>query len=65
MQVVGNVYDTEYGSAPPDTRCFIAWMHVPSFQVGGRFVSLTSVASRKGFFSQKKVFRAVIQPDRM
>lgn len=65
MQVVGNVYDTEYGSLAIDTRCFISLDAVPSFQVGGRVVSLTSVASRKGFFSQKKVFRAVIQPDRI
>jgi HlyD family secretion protein len=65
MQVVGNVYDTEYGALAIDTRCVISLDAVPNFQVGGQIVSLTSVASRKGFFSQKKVFQAVIQPDRI
>jgi HlyD family secretion protein len=65
MQVVGNVYDTEYGALAIDARCVISLDAVPNFQVGGKIVSLTSVASRKGFFSQKKVFQAVIQPDRI
>jgi len=65
MQVVGYVYDTEYGSLALETRCNISLDALPEFQAGGKIVSLTSVASRKGFASQKKVFQAVIQPDRV
>lgn len=65
MQVVGYVYDTEYSSLASDVRCSISLDALPSFQVGGRIISLTSVAGRKGFASQKKVFQAVIQPDKI
>ncbi len=65
MQVVGYVYDTEYGSILRDTRCIITLDALPGYQVAGRVVSLTSVASRKGFATQKKVFQAVIQPDKV
>jgi HlyD family secretion protein len=65
MQVVGNVYDTEYGSLAQDMRCTISLDAIPNYQVGGRIASLTSVASRKGFFSQKKVFQAVVQLDKI
>lgn len=65
MQVVGNVYDTEYGSLAVGMRCMISLDAVPDFQVGGKIASLTSVAGRKGFFSQKKVFQAVVEPDRI
>jgi hypothetical protein len=65
MQVVGYVYDTEYGSLALDMRCAISLDALPDFKVEGKIISLTSVASRKGFASQKKVFQAVIQPDRV
>ncbi len=65
MQVVGYVYDTEYGSLAQDMRCTINFDALPDVQVDGRIVSLTSVASRKGFASQKKVFQAVVQPDKV
>jgi multidrug efflux pump subunit AcrA (membrane-fusion protein) len=65
MQVVGYVYDTEYSSLAPDMRCTISLDALPDFQVGGRIVSLTSVAGRKSFASKKKVFQAVIQPDKI
>jgi multidrug efflux pump subunit AcrA (membrane-fusion protein) len=64
MQVVGYVFDTEYGSLAPDMRCNINFDALPDFQIDGRIVSLTSVAGRKGFTSQKKVFQAVIQLDK-
>jgi HlyD family secretion protein len=65
MQVVGYVYDTEYGLLARDMRCTIMLDALPGFRAEGRIVSLTSVASRKGFASQKKVFQAVIKPDRV
>jgi hypothetical protein len=46
-------------------RCSITLDALPGFKVDGSVVSLTSVASRKGFATQKKVFQAVIQPDRV
>jgi multidrug efflux pump subunit AcrA (membrane-fusion protein) len=63
MQVIGFVYDTEYSSLARDMRCTITLDALPGFRVDGRIVSLTSVASRKGFATQKKVFQAVIKPD--
>jgi len=65
MQVIGYVYDTEYSSLAADMPCVISLDALPDFQVGGRIISLTSVASRKGFTTTKKVFQAVIQPDRV
>jgi HlyD family secretion protein len=65
MQVVGYVYDTEYGSLATDMRCTISFDSLTDTQIGGRIVSLTSVAGRKGFASQKKVFQAVVQPDKI
>lgn len=65
MQVIGYVYDTEYSSLLRDMRCIITLDALSGFKVDGRVMSLTSVASRKGFATQKKVFQAVIQPDRI
>jgi HlyD family secretion protein len=64
LQVVGYVYDTEYGSLAPDMACVVNFDALPDLKVGGRVLSLTSVAERKGFASQKKVFQAVIQLDK-
>jgi len=65
LQVVGYVYDTEYGSLAVDMRCVISFDAAPGVEVGGRVFSLTSVASRKNFSSSKKVFQAVVQPDKL
>jgi HlyD family secretion protein len=65
MQVVGYVYDTEYGSILRDARCSVSLDALPGYQVGGRIVSLTSVASRKGFTSEKKLFQTTIQLDKV
>ncbi len=63
MQVVGHVYDTEYGLLSPGMRTTITLDALPDFRMGGEIVSLTNVGTRKAFFSQKKVFQAIIRPD--
>jgi len=65
MQVIGYVYDTEYGSILRDARCTVTLDALPGYQVDGRIVSLTSVASRKGFTSDKKFFQTVVQLDKI
>jgi HlyD family secretion protein len=65
MQVIGYVYDTEYGSILRDARCNVTLDALPGFEVGGRIVSLTSVASRKGFATTKKLFQTVVQLDKV
>jgi HlyD family secretion protein len=65
LQVIGYVYDTEYGSLAPDMRCDIGFDALPGYKTGGRIVSLSSIAERKGFASQKKVFQATIQLDKV
>jgi len=63
MQVVGFVYDTELRNLSPGMVCDLHLDAVPGKTWRGKIVSLTSVASRKSFASQHKVFRVVIQPD--
>ncbi len=65
MQVIGYVYDTEYGSILRDARCTVTLDALPGYQVDGRIISLTSVASRKGFTSNKKFFQTVVQLDKV
>lgn len=65
MQVIGSVYDTEYSSLQPDMRCIVTLDALPGFEVGGRIVSRTSVASRKSFTSEKKVFQVTVQLDKV
>lgn len=65
MQVVGHVYDTEYSVLKPQMRCTVKLDALPSYKVGGTVVSLTSVASRKGFASEKKVFQTVVRLDQV
>jgi len=65
MQVIGYVYDTEYSSLASDMRCTISLDSLPDFRVDGRILSLTSVASRKGFTSEKKVFQATVELDKV
>jgi HlyD family secretion protein len=63
MQVIGYVYDTEYGSIEPDTRCEVRFDALPDFKTGGRIVSRTNVASRKGFDTEQKVFQITVALD--
>jgi HlyD family secretion protein len=65
MQVIGYVYDTEYGSVARDTRCTVRFDALPDFQTGGRIDSLTNVASRKGFATEQKVFQVTIKLDKV
>ncbi len=65
MQVVGFVYDTEYSLIPRDAHCTVTLDAHPGFSVGGRVISLTNVAARKGFASNKKLFQAVVQLDKV
>ncbi len=65
MQVIGYVYDTEYSLLARDMRCTVTLDALSGYQTGGKIASLTSVASRKGFATQKKVFQAVVQLDKV
>ncbi|MDR1727659.1 MAG: efflux RND transporter periplasmic adaptor subunit [Acidobacteriota bacterium] len=65
MQVVGYVYDTEYGKIKAEMPCTVTLDALPGYEVGGRVVSLTSVASRRGFSSEKKLFQTVIRLDKV
>lgn len=65
MQVIGFVYDTELRFLSKGMRCAFSLDALPGPTYEGEVISLTSVASRKGFASQQKVFRAVIQPDKV
>ena len=65
MQVIGLVYDTELSLLSKGMRCAFSLDAAPGPTYQGVVLSLTSVASRKGFASQQKVFRAVIQPDKV
>jgi len=65
MQVIGYVYDTEYGSITPDTRCTVHFDSLPDFQTEGRIVSRTNVASRKGFATDQKVFQVTVKLDKL
>ena len=63
LQVIGFVYDTEVQYLAPGMVCEFGLDAVPGRIFRGKIGSLTSVAMRKGFASQHKVFRAIIQPD--
>jgi HlyD family secretion protein len=63
MQVLGYVYDTEYRVLKPDMQCSIRLDALPDFKAGGQIISLTSVASRKGFSSDKKLFQTIVRLD--
>jgi HlyD family secretion protein len=65
IQVIGYVYDTEYGSIAPDTRCTVRFDALPDFQTGGRIISRTNVASRKGFATEQKVFQITVKLDKI
>jgi len=65
IQVVALVYDTELPFLSVGMKCDFHLDSIPGRSWTGRILSLTSVANRKGFASQHKVFRAVIQPDKV
>lgn len=65
MQVLGYVYDTEYRVLKPDMRCTVRLDALPDFNANGQIISLTSVASRKGFSSEKKLFQTLARLDRI
>jgi HlyD family secretion protein len=65
MQVLGFVYDTEYSHLSPGQRCRIRFDALPGYEVGGVIESLTSVAGRKNFASEQKVFQAVVRLDKV
>jgi multidrug efflux pump subunit AcrA (membrane-fusion protein) len=65
MQVIGYVYDTEYGKIKQGMPCTVTLDALPGVEVGGRVVSLTSVAARRGFSSEKKLFQTVIRLDKV
>jgi multidrug resistance efflux pump len=64
MQVIGFVYDTEYGAITPGTRCEVHFDALPDFKTGGQIVSRTNVASRRGFASEQKVFQVTVKLDK-
>ena len=63
LQVVGYVFDTEYRQLSRGMRCEVSFDALPGVNVGGAVVSLTDVAGRRGFASDKKMFQAIVQLD--
>lgn len=63
MRVVGFVFDTEYSLLTTNMRCTVRLDALPDYEVGGLIVSLTNVAGRKNFATEKKVFQADIRLD--
>lgn len=65
MQVTGFVYDTELQYLAPGMGCDIHLDAVPGRAFHGKITTLTSVATRKGFATTAKVFKAVIILDKV
>ena len=63
LEAHGFVYDTDLRFVSAGTACTLSLDAVPGKSWQGTVVSLTSVASRKSFASQHKVFKAVIRPN--
>ena len=63
MQVNGFVYDTELQYLAPGMACEIHLDAVPNKFWRGKIRSLTGVATRKGFATTQKVFKAIITVD--
>jgi HlyD family secretion protein len=63
MQVNGYIYDTELQFLAPGMGCDINLDAVPGRVFHGKIESLTSVATRKGFATTQKVFKAIIRLD--
>ena len=65
LQVVGYVYDTEYRLLQTGMRCDVSFDALPKVNVGGSIVSLTNVAGRRGFATDKKLFQATVRLDKV
>jgi multidrug efflux pump subunit AcrA (membrane-fusion protein) len=65
LQVIGYVFDTEYRLLRNGMRCEINFDALPGVTVGGSVVSLTDVAGRRGFATDKKMFQAVVRLDKV
>jgi HlyD family secretion protein len=63
MQINGFVYDTELQFLAPGMACTIYLDAVPGRTFRGKIKTLTSVATKKGFATTQKVFKAVIPLD--
>jgi HlyD family secretion protein len=63
LQVVGYVYDTELAFLSKNLPCTFGLDAIPDRRFQGAVQSWASVATRKGFATTQKVFKAVIQPD--
>jgi len=63
MKVDGYVYDTELQFLAPGMMCDVHLDAVPGKLWRGKIITLTSVAGRKGFATQQKVFKATILLD--
>ncbi len=63
MQISGWVYDTELPFLAVGMACDVRLDAVPGRAWRGKIASLTSVATRKGFATTAKVFRAIIKLD--
>ncbi|UCF38474.1 MAG: efflux RND transporter periplasmic adaptor subunit, partial [Acidobacteriota bacterium] len=63
MRITGYVYDTELRYLRPGAAANFGLVAIPGKTWTGRITSLTSVAGRKGFASDHKVFSATIDLD--
>ena len=63
LQVVGYVFDTEYRMLNRGMHCEVSFDALPGVNVGGTVISLTDVASRRGFATDKKMFQATVRLD--
>jgi len=65
LQVVANVYDTELRFLSPNMICDLTLDALPGRSWKGKIISLTSVATKKSFASLHKIFKAVIELEKV
>ena len=65
LQVIGYVFDTEYRQLRRGMRSEVSFDALPGVLVSGTVVSLTDVANRRGFATDKKMFQATVELDRV
>jgi len=65
LQVIGYVFDTEYRQLNKGMRCEVSFDALPGVVVGGVVTLLTDVANRRGFATEKKMFQATVQLDKV
>jgi HlyD family secretion protein len=63
LQVVGYVYDTELAFLSKNLPCTFGLDAIPVRRFQGSITTWASVATRKGFATTQKVFKAIIKPD--